>query len=427
MSTPGDTERPKGGQGPPQGPRKGRRGGRGKRRPRGGGPSGQHEALTVADRARHAIEALEALARSVVEERGFGPREPLPVEGIELPMRVAVGSAAGRIRASDAAELAAAVSTRIDAALRAAGAFEQGRVYCFLCDEARCKHNLPPDEASTFSGYSPHGKPEWTTLTNLAIARQDPRVDKLFGDRPEIIALVQQAGELADGLLPGFGAGDMAYRVLGQVVAGYVPADLYAHGGRGDRRVITLQLVETRTPVGGARLRLNLLGLSIDEIAEAAASDDVRGPAEALRRTIRATRHRIDSIGRQAARREADVDEMIPGLLSKLRGDVERVFRPVTSRRTRHAQDRHLSGDRPTGAALDDATAANSDQLLIDNRRGTIIVLGGRGRAHVFTPAGKHVTSLRLEPGELERKTERKRWTPLMPTDAATFRALLEA
>jgi len=49
-------------------------------------------------------------------------------------------------------------------------------------------------------------------------------------------------------------------------------------------------------------------------------------------------------------------------------------------------------------------------------------VLGPRGRAHVFSPDGRHVTSLSLGPAEAERKGGRSRWRPLTGPEAAAFR-----
>lgn len=39
-------------------------------------------------------------------------------------------------------------------------------------------------------------------------------------------------------------------------------------------------------------------------------------------------------------------------------------------------------------------------------------MLGARGRAHLFSPAGKHVTSIRFDPPAIERRRDRKRWRP---------------
>ena len=113
-------------------------------------------------------------------------------------------------------------------------------------------------------------------------------------------------------------------------------------------------------------------------------------------------------------------------ILRKLRTDIERIFRS-SKRRTTHAERRHTSGERPTGDAMNDVAHASVDQFFHDTRRNTVVVLGGRGRAHIFSTAGQHVTSLRLDPGELRRKTDRQRWTPLDPAAAMELRERLTA
>ncbi len=53
-------------------------------------------------------------------------------------------------------------------------------------------------------------------------------------------------------------------------------------------------------------------------------------------------------------------------------------------------------------------------------------LLPGFGRGHVFTDAGRHVTSLRLRAGEAERKLESDRWAHLETADVVAFREGLE-
>ena len=78
--------------------------------------------------------------------------------------------------------------------------------------------------------------------------------------------------------------------------------------------------------------------------------------------------------------------------------------------RTKHAKKRHAEGNRPTGEAMKDARRVGSQSLLFDERRQTWVVIGRRGRAQLFAPAGKHVTSIRLETGEVQRKKGSGRW-----------------
>ena len=141
-------------------------------------------------------------------------------------------------------------------------------------------------------------------------------------------------------------------------------------------------------------------------------------------------RERVDVLGRRQARAKRtrqplELEAEVRPILRKLRTDVERIFRS-NKRRTSHAERRHNSGERPTGDAMNDVAHASDEHFFHDTRRNTVVVLGGRGRAHVFSAAGQHVTSLRLDPGELRRKTERQRWTPLDASAVVELRARLK-
>ena len=197
-----------------------------------------------------------------------------------------------------------------------------------------------------------------------------------------------------------------------------------------ERVAITLQIVETRLAGEGRRLRLNLLGLPQARVAEAAASGDPRAPAERFRRTIAATRQRLEALERRllpvrSRGAPVELESAVKPLLSRLRGDVERVFSPERHR-TQHARERHQGGQRPTSLAVTDASNVSDDGLLYDTVRETIVVIGPRGRAHVFSKQGRQVTSLKLEPGELTRKTGRARWQPLSPSLVKAFRQSLK-
>ena len=50
------------------------------------------------------------------------------------------------------------------------------------------------------------------------------------------------------------------------------------------------------------------------------------------------------------------------------------------------------------------------------------VVLGPKNRAHLFTSAGKHMTSMQLDPGELDRKVGRRRWRPVSPETAGALK-----
>lgn len=386
------------------------------------------------DIAARALRELRRLGRALAEAHGVAAGETLPIERvllpIQIPLTVPAGAPSDHVDPADAAQLVRDLGARLADGLEALVAFRPGTVYCFFCESSECSHARQPDRTATFRGYNPLGKPAWQTLTNLCIERGDERVDRLFGDRPDIVAVVQEPHELTGGLLPSFGKGSMAFHLLGQVVAGFVPEDLYTSETPADHRVaITMQLLETRIGMSARRLRLNIIGVSAEHISHRAADGDERGPAESLRRTLIATRERLDSLGRRAWTAERrghplDLEAEARPLLYRLRGDVERIFRSL-GRRTRHAQVRHVQGDRPTGLAVADALSVPEERMLWDADHSTVVVLGPKGRAHVFTQAGRHVTSMLLRPGEVDRKSGRARWQPLGRERVASFRARL--
>lgn len=378
---------------------------------------------------REISERLSRLAGLLAEARGVAPTEPSPLDSVELNLKVSLKLKGGHQEAGVA--IMEALDRAIHEGLRSVGAFQLGSVYCFLCNRPDCEHSVPVERTATFIGYAPNGKPEWRSFINVCIERREERVDQLYGLKPDVIAIVQEPDELEEGLLPDFGKGDQAYRLLGQVVAGLLPPSLDRSVRSETRIAMTLQLIETQGRGGGRRIRLNVLGLGLDDLSEAAAKGGPRSPAEALRRTLMSLRERVDVLGRRHARsvrakEPLDLEAEVRPILRKLRSDIERIFRS-SKRRTTHAEQRHISGERPTGDAMNDVAHASVEHFFHDTRRNTVVILGSRGRAHVFSVAGKHVTSLRLDPGELHRKTDRQRWTPLDPEAAIELRTRLTA
>ena len=55
----------------------------------------------------------------------------------------------------------------------------------------------------------------------------------------------------------------------------------------------------------------------------------------------------------------------------------------------------------------------------------SIIVIGPKSRAHVFNQKGRHITSMRLGVGEIERKQGQKRWQMVSPNRIRAFKATL--
>lgn len=288
-----------------------------------------------------------------------------------------------------------------------------GRVFCYRCDRADCEHAAPPRPQSVFAGFSPTGQPQWTDLAQALLEAKHERVDELFSSAAPL-GLVQPGRELKARLLHPFGKSSKTYDVLGQLVAG--------HFGGIPGSALTVQAVESRSPEGGTRLTLNRIG------SEASAWLDEH-PDHGFAQAFQVSRGRIAQIENEvsaatvSAARRSELMRKIPGILHDLRRVLERSGRQ-TERRTKHAIERRRE-NRPTHAAIHDAWAAADGDLLADEARGTMIVLGPRGRAHAFTPEGRHVTSLILDREALSRRLARKRWRPATPAEILALRTAL--
>jgi hypothetical protein len=92
------------------------------------------------------------------------------------------------------------------------------------------------------------------------------------------------------------------------------------------------------------------------------------------------------------------------------------------SRRTNHAERRHESGERPTRNALDDVRDAGPGEILLDERSGTVVVLGERGRTHFFGIEGRLVSSVRYSPDAVARKRKLGLWRDAGAEEAGELR-----
>lgn len=384
--------------------------------------------LTTNQRAVRALREIESLARAICKDLGVAGRDELPLEEIILPLSVRLDPHGGTQEAAE--RLMDGLAGRIYEAVKGAVAFRPGHVYCFACDEPACACSKPGDLRETFAGYTATGRPVWRGFGNLCLDLKHPKVDKLYGAEAEVVVLGLTGDELTGELLDGFGRDSRTYKVLAQIVAGFLPANLKPSSDEeGERRVLTLQLVETSSGQRAKRIRLNVIGLERDALVELADRDPA-GPAEAVRQILGATRQRLGGLSRTLAERElrdpltADAAELVTPIAVRMRSDLARALKPIRHR-TDHAKNRHRDGDRPTASAINDARKAADTALFRDMRRETVVVIGPRGRAHVFNDGGQHVTSLSLSPGELDKKTSQGRWQPLAPFQVVVFREAL--
>lgn len=361
-------------------------------------------------------EALRLLTEELTERLDRHPwghllqagDDTLPLD-LELPTSLRRGIHHGALD-----ELAAGAADALDEALQQLlthkATLKPGTVFCLRCGAADCEHARPREARQVFAGFGPSGLPRFADLGQLLLERGDPDVDLLYRGRTELVARVMPGAMLTSELLDAYRNPQSGYRIHGQVVAGWyrVPDP----SGRKFPMAVTLQVVSTR-PEGtrGRRYALNVLGRGPgdeplehlhDRLGEIPWSESVRWA-----QTI------LDTLGTQGKkgrkRKRGQTERRIEGILQSIARRLEK-DRRSRNRKTRHARERHAQGDRPTNMALPDLAQAPPDDILVDVRAETLVVLGEKGRAHVFSPEGKHVTSVRYNPDSIARRRERKLW-----------------
>ena len=305
--------------------------------------------------------------------------------------------------------------------------YQRGHVYCFRCSSSECEHARPGTPMGVFTGYDSTGRPEWHDLVQAFIGMKDPRVDQLFAKRPCALTLVQLGSQLRGEQLAAFGRSSKTYAVLGQVVAGYFP--LPPSQGEG-RIAVSLQIVESRDVRGNLKLHLNPVagtppGASLVQwLAD--------GWEPSLHRALAVAGRELDLIELQACSARAaskadlarDALRNIPAVLRRLSQHLERGDRQGV-RRTQHAEERR-EVHRPVANALEDARQAKAAETFFDEKARTYIVCGPKGRAHVFNPEGRHVTSFSLRPDGVEFRLRTQRWRTLPAAEFTTFRQALD-
>lgn len=399
-------------------------------------------------------QALRLLAEEARERLARHPGAHLAGDADErLELAVAVPAAVRGVRF---AELAGEVDAALDAALAALvahrAAFRPGAVFCLRCGTAECAHAVPGGPREVFAGYGRTGLPRFLDLAQLLLERGDPRVDRLYDEPPALLAHTIRGRDLGAELLPAYRASSAGHRLHGQVAAGWwrVPGE----SGRREPLALTFVVASTRPAGGRRRFGLNVLGRApaggplsdlldpLGELPWAAAVRWAQGEIEAIERAeadeaaggagtdggkSEGGRAGGGKSAREARRRAARArDERLLGVLNGLARRLEK-DRRASERKTKHAREHHARGDRPTDMALADLARAGVEEVLVDRRQDTLVVLGDRGRTHVFSPAGKHVTSIRYQPDAIARRRQRDLWRPAAPEEVAALRERVAA
>lgn len=363
----------------------------------------------------------EILAR-VFQRQGI-PAHRRPKVTIDLRAEFEIGAESSTSESGQrfANELLDQIQTRALEG-REGAPFAVGRLHCFWCNGSDCRHSRPPQPSFVFGGYSPTGEPVWLDFASFALERGHPLIDWLYRDAAPPIHLLVPGSELHREQLGVYGKGSARFRVLAQLLIGYVPLRASMEGGssRGKSRLaLSIQVVECREP--RTRHYLNVVGLLGDG---GAAELELEGHLEPrLADALAAARVKLSDLSLGACRpararkgaaghrpsRGRESDRLALRLLQRLARNLERIYRQ-SHRRTQHSQTRHLNRERPASTALRDALAAKSADIYRDVQTDTWVVIGPRNRVHVFNDAGQHVTSV-VYPGEsIRKRTASGKW-----------------
>jgi len=355
----------------------------------------------------------------------FGSRED-NARAFSLELRVVIEP--GRIwRLTADPPVEQQIRTAVQDMASHAEVYRSGRVYCYRCESTECPHSVAPWPTSVFGGYSSTGLPQWPDLGKVLLDLHHPDVDLLYQPyRRHVVAAYVDPETLKHRQLNVFGRQSKTYDILGQVVFGFLYLTPPGRDSKGPERVaFTLQAVESRHLDGSPRLELNVLGQfpdgssALDALTDSYQLRILHIVADARRRIghMAPRDNRTDVSASIRSHVPVSVVEILKGMVRSL----ERIGRQ-TERRTMHAEERRVD-KRPTTKACEDAVAASDDNILWDDRQNTVVVLGPRNRIHIFSPQGRHVTSLTLGTEAIRGRIKRGRWQHLTGEMLVRFRA----
>ena len=380
------------------------RGGRDRgERGRGRGDSGR------GDSGHHAMQAVRALADMA--------HALLRIEGVDafaMPRYLDLNL---RVPLDGGNDVRHAAGTAVEQILRRVrevreheNALRPGAVYSYFAGTSHAEGCRPTEPRHVFDGYSSTGKPQFTDFVTMAIERKDPNIDRLLAGEEIVLTHVTLGRVLRTQQLAEFGGQSPVFKILGQVDAG-----LFKVLGAAGKCAFSFQLLRGATLEGRVRLRLHPVS-AVDPI-------DLADPA--LMQILSRFQRRLDDealrLQGQLQHGEVDEEAFVLPLLQDFARQLQNRTRNA-GRRTQHGLERSEEGQRPTSRAYPDAGEAADDRILWDLDQNTVVVLGPKGRVHVFTPAGKHVTSVTMQGAAIERRRHMGRWRLAEPEERGEFR-----
>ncbi len=385
-------------------------------------------------------DALSRLADALRAELSRQPQIPtdlLRQEGLQIPWTLEVGNG-GFDAEAHASELRKALKLQVDALISHHKSFRPGHVLSLRTGKAEGKDTRPPDSRFVFGGYSPSGHPRFLDFAQWLLQLEHPDQHLLYRKPPGLITVVTPGEQLTSELLPIYRQAPVDQRIHGQVTAGWYP--IRRSDGTPATLAVTFQVISSsqappqddgsQGPKTHQRRRfgLNLLvagpdGEDMDEVF--ATLDPVPWSS-----AVAWARQALASVETSQGKRSkpgagghggTDLEKRIQGILGGLARRLAQKHRG-RERRTGHAEKRHQSGRRPTRMAMKDLERAQDHDIFVDSRKDTLIVLGEKGRTHVFNRAGKLVTSIRYPADAIEKKQKAEVWCPAGPGDIRSLR-----
>lgn len=371
---------------------------------------GRHErGRTRGDSQHAALQAVQALAEMAHTLLHIEGVDPLAMPRyLELNLRIPLdGGNDVRHAAGTAVEQ---ISKRVREVREHEKALRPGAVYSYFAGSSHADGCRPAEPRQVFEGYSSTGKPQFADFVTMAIERKDPNIDRLLAGEDIVLTRVTMGRVLRTQQLAEFGGNSPVFKILGQVDAG-----LFRTLDAAGRCAFSFQLLRGTTLEGRVRLRLHTVG-AVDPM-------DLADPG--LMQILSRFQRQLDveAMRMQGQQQGGEVDEeaFVLPLLQDLARQLQGRTRHA-GRRTQHGLERSEEGQRPTSRAYPDAAEASDDAIVWDLDQSTVVVLGGKGRVHVFTPQGKHVTSVMMQGHAIERRLHTGRWRNAEPEERGEFR-----
>lgn len=353
-----------------------------------------------------AVRALAEMAHGLLRVEGVDPLA-MP-RFLELSLRVPLDGGGDLQKAAGTA--VEQILQRVREVREHERALRPGAVYSYFAGSSHAEGCRPTEPRQVFDGYSSTGKPVFSDFVTMSIERKDPNIDRLLAGEELVLTRVTMGRVLRTQQLAEFGGNSPVFKILGQVDAG-----LFRVLGAAGKCAFSFQLLRGATLEGRVRLRLHPVG-AVDPM-------DLADPA--LMQILSRFQRQLDAealrLQGQSQQGEVDEEAFVLPLLNDLARQLQNRTRNA-GRRTQHGLERSEAGQRPTSRAYPDAGEASDDAILWDLDQNTIVVLGEKGRVHVFTPHGKHITSVTMQGSAIERRRHMGRWRLAEPEERGEFR-----